>query len=153
MLLFLYALHIYSLFCCKSLVYVFFFFIMENFPPIFPLLFLSHSLNVVNGVFGELENLYYNIIMFCVCVFVCMMMGEFFHISPFNFPVILLSHFIYTSIEALCVLYCVCMCILVFYTLFFFYYLFYDCLKWPILSRLTTQIAHFLLLLLSIISV
>lgn len=121
---------------------------MENFPPIF---FLSLTPNVVNGVFGELENLYYNIIIFVWCYFcVCICDdGGVFPLFSLLYFVIFLSHFMYTSIEALCVVYYVC----VFLFYFVFYYLFYDCLKWPILSRLTTQIAHFLLLLLSIISV
>lgn len=89
----------------------------------------SLSANVFNGVFVELENLYYNIIMFfslyfcSVCVCLCMM-GEFFHFSPFYFC-ILLSNFIYTSVEhfpklsVYYVLY-VFVCVFMLFTLCFF---------------------------------
>lgn len=132
------------------------YFLLWKFPPNFP---FSHSPNVVNGVFGELENLYYNIIIFIWCYFSCVCV--YVYDDGGVFPLFSLLFLLFSSPifhipvleRSLCaLLFCVCICVFLFLHCIF-YYLFYDCLKWPILSRLTTQIAHFLLLLLSIISV
>lgn len=92
---------------------------MENFPPIFPLLFLSLSPNVVNGVFGELENLYYNIIMFCVCICVYDD-GGVFPLFSLLFSCYFHSPILYTPVLKLSVFYTVCVCVFFFVILCFF---------------------------------
>lgn len=130
---------------------------------IFHQIFLSLTLAMLLMVCSVSSKIYIIILWFSfgaifpvyLCVYECMMMGEFFHFSPFYFCYFPLQ-FSYTPVLecSLCaLLFCVCICVCFLFLLCIFYYLFYDCLKWPILSRLTTQIAHFLLLLLSIISV
>ena len=153
-----------SLFCCKSLVYVFNiyfllwkFFVIHNFPSNFlslPMFLMVCSLSSKIYIIILLCFFLYIFVLFvCVCVW----WGSFSTFLPSIF--VFYSPTLFTQVlnifpNSLCIMCCMYLCVfLCFLLCVFFYYLFYDCLKWPILSRLTTQIAHFLLLLLSIISV